>query len=340
MAGPTASESPLDHAATTVDPEVTEAFKVLANETRLAILLALWETYDPYAETNRVSFSDLNDLVGVRDPGRFNYHLDQLVGWHIDRSEEGYSLRRAGYSVVQTVLAGSGITSTEHPPSRFPIDCEYCDGPTYVGYRNENLYRICTTCVGSLGMSHEGWTGEAIAEGTGGLLSWYQVDPTGIATRSASAVHDIVFLKWFISTQSAISGLCHSCSGVVDGSIVICSDHAASNDALCATCGRRYRARAIYQCTACKEPFGFKPEWAVIHHPAVANFAYERGVPLCDINDLESLRATFEIAHDAEVDVLAEAPTRLAVSYEIDGGTIEVVIDDAIEVQAVETAPR
>src|SRR6056297_953643 len=57
-------ESPLELAAGAAEPHVTEAFKLLSDEIRLAILLALWEVYDPRAENNAISFSQLFDRVG------------------------------------------------------------------------------------------------------------------------------------------------------------------------------------------------------------------------------------------------------------------------------------
>jgi DNA-binding transcriptional ArsR family regulator len=47
-----------------------EAFSVVANETRLSILEALWR-----APHSPVSFSELRQRVGMADSAQFNYHL-------------------------------------------------------------------------------------------------------------------------------------------------------------------------------------------------------------------------------------------------------------------------
>jgi AcrR family transcriptional regulator len=80
---------------------------VLSNETRLAILPALWETYDPHAERNAVPFSELRDRVGIRQGGQFNYHLEQLLGHFVRKGDDGYKLRQAARHVVQAVLSGT-----------------------------------------------------------------------------------------------------------------------------------------------------------------------------------------------------------------------------------------
>jgi DNA-binding HxlR family transcriptional regulator len=50
-----------------------EAFEVLGNEIRTAMVLEL-------ADAGPLSFSELRERVGVTDSGRFNYHLEKLVG--------------------------------------------------------------------------------------------------------------------------------------------------------------------------------------------------------------------------------------------------------------------
>lgn len=46
-------------------------FGLLGDETRLDILQALWEQYDPTATDNAVAFSELFDRVDVADTGNF-----------------------------------------------------------------------------------------------------------------------------------------------------------------------------------------------------------------------------------------------------------------------------
>jgi hypothetical protein len=84
-------------AAGAAGERATEAFATLGNETRLSILLALWEAYEPFVATNAVAFSELRERVGMRDSGQFNYHLDKLRGHFVRKTDAGYELRRAGH---------------------------------------------------------------------------------------------------------------------------------------------------------------------------------------------------------------------------------------------------
>lgn len=56
MSGSNRPKSPLEAAIGVAGEPATEAFSLLANETRIAILLALWDAYDPYAVENSVPY--------------------------------------------------------------------------------------------------------------------------------------------------------------------------------------------------------------------------------------------------------------------------------------------
>lgn len=76
--------SPLEPAAKTVGTDTREGLEILANDTGMAILLALWKAKDPRRPLlarpePTVSFSNLRDRVDVTYSGQFNYHLEKLV---------------------------------------------------------------------------------------------------------------------------------------------------------------------------------------------------------------------------------------------------------------------
>ena len=87
-----AGDSPLEVAADTAGPAVVDLFKLLGNETRLAILLALWEAFDPFDPKNGVSFTALRDRAGLPQGAQFGSHLDKLAGRLVEKTAEGYVL--------------------------------------------------------------------------------------------------------------------------------------------------------------------------------------------------------------------------------------------------------
>ena len=58
-----------------------EAFSVVGNETRLAILEALWA-----APERPVTFSELRSRVGMADSAQCNYHLYRLTGQFVAKT--------------------------------------------------------------------------------------------------------------------------------------------------------------------------------------------------------------------------------------------------------------
>jgi DNA-binding HxlR family transcriptional regulator len=132
------SDSQLQACEKCVPP--AEAFSVIGNETRLTILEALWD-----APERPVSFSDLHRRVDMRDSAQFNYHLKQLVGQFVRRTDEGYDLRHAGESVIQAVLSGS---FNQDPDREFDIEgeCVVCAGALDARYHDEQITISCRDC--------------------------------------------------------------------------------------------------------------------------------------------------------------------------------------------------
>jgi hypothetical protein len=74
--------------------DVTDALEVLGNEIRVSILRELAEADGP------LSFTELRERAGVRDTGKFNYHLKKLCSYFVREADGGYELGHAGSRVV------------------------------------------------------------------------------------------------------------------------------------------------------------------------------------------------------------------------------------------------
>ncbi|WP_135826007.1 winged helix-turn-helix domain-containing protein [Halorussus ruber] len=74
--------------------DVTDALEVLGNEIRVSILRELAEADGP------LSFTELRERSGVRDTGKFNYHLKKLCSYFVREAEGGYELGHAGSRVI------------------------------------------------------------------------------------------------------------------------------------------------------------------------------------------------------------------------------------------------
>lgn len=315
-----------------VPPE--EAFELLGHETRLGILHALWEEHggEGPPPDSPVTFTTLRKHVGMRDGSQFNYHLDKLTGRFIGKTDQGYFLRRSGYRIIQTVLSGTGINPVSVSPQPFEFDCEYCGAETVIGYHDEYLYHACTECVGSFDLAVDELAIPASASETGGLLGLFGVDPNWTAAGHTMDVSDLYLRETYQTIQKVLTRLCDSCAGKIHGTVDICDDHEASSDSLCQTCDRRYRVRALYECSSCEEISGMPPGWVVVYHPVTVQFAFERGMVVGQPNDPESLRDTYEVAQSAEVAVSDEQAPEITVDFTIDPDVLRFRLDAELNV--------
>lgn len=121
--------------------EPAEAFSVVGNETRLAILEALWR-----APEYPVSFSVLRQQVGIEDSAQFNYHLGKLTGQFVRKVKDGYEFRHAGEKVVRAVLEGSFNENPRLEPFDIESQCAACGGSLSAHYGDERLTIECPDC--------------------------------------------------------------------------------------------------------------------------------------------------------------------------------------------------
>lgn len=335
MSDPDATDAALEAAAGGDATQATEAFAALGNETRLAILLALWRAYDPATPDEGVSFSTLRERVGVPDSGRFNYHLDRLVGRFVrevdggsrgaaDGPTGGYALRRSGQKVVRTVLAGTGIEDPPFEPARIDAECPLCGSSTAITYEEGWLYRVCTECPGAY---------EGHDLGPDGYLTGAALDPAGLTDRTPEEAWAAALIRAYQDTKTALEGVCNECSGPVDRMLLVCEDHDA--EGVCETCGRQFAAMALVSCRVCKNHHAAPPSTVVVHHPAVVAFYYERGIVLqYEVDDAERVRRRAELVAEHEQEVVSTDPPRVEVTVRRGDDELRLTLDEELDVAA------
>ena len=316
------TDSPLEAVSGGDSSRAAEAFGALSNETRLAILLALWEAYSPAAPDEGVSFSELRQRVDMRNSGRFNYHLGELEGQFVRKTDDGYVLRRAGRRLVRTVIAGTGIEEPTFEASEIDVPCPICDAATEIRYEDDRLYQVCTECQGAF----EGH--EAQPEG---YLAGIALDPAGFTDRTAGEMWAAARVRAFQNVRSMIEGVCDECSGPAGGSLAVCDDH--DPDGVCEACGRRSAPMAFLGCSVCKNYHVMSPRTIVAHHPAVVAFYHEHGVDVqFDVDDFESVRRRVSLVGDHDQEVVSTEPPRVRVVVSYDGDELRLTVDEELDV--------
>lgn len=323
MSPPGAEGSSIEAAAGSADSAAVEAFKLVSNETRLAILLALWDAYGrPDENENALSFGALYDRVDYRDRGNFRHHLERLEGQYVRRTEDGgYQLRHTGMKLVQTVIGGAGVTDAELEPAEVDGACEECDAPAAVLYKDGILYHVCTDCRGE-------WT---VPEHEYGCLNAVPLPPAGLVDRTPDELLAAAEVEAYRRMRSMYQGLCDICSGKVDGWLELCTEHAA--EGTCDRCGWRYPARAMFQCRACGSIHSVRPSRLCVFHPAVIAFLYDRGVTTrWHAEDLDGLEHLGDHAPSYDTEIVSADPHRVAVTVTLDGDDRRVAIDESVTI--------
>jgi DNA-binding transcriptional ArsR family regulator len=264
------------------DPDfeaTADAFGVLADPVRVEILAALWR-----ADEDPLAYSALRDAVGLRDSGRFSYHLGKLTDHFVVKADAGgYRLRPSGLLVINAIYAGSYVDA----PQRGGIDvggaCPTCDGDL-VGEYDAGMFRV--TC---------GACGEQVF-----MLSF---PPRGVTRRDDEELLHAVSVHARAHTRRANSGLCPFCGGGMAVELELDADSSLPLGTLvrsdCENCGVTNRSSV-----------GF----AVLEHPAVAAFLHEQGVPV----DAPPWRFDWCLRNET-VEVVSEDPPRVTVTATVDG---------------------
>jgi DNA-binding transcriptional ArsR family regulator len=323
------AESPLEAAGRTVSSETAEAFKLLANETRLAILLALWQEYEPLPDEN-VSFSRLLERVDHDNRGNFSYHLKKLEGrfvtQHTDRG--GYELQTAGLNLVRSIIAGTGIDDVSVDDAELDESCPICDGPTTINYQDGVVLWSCTECAGVAPGASVWGTLQNHMDGELGLT---QFEPAGVADRTPAELRAASQVAEHQRARSMVDGLCPTCSGPVDSWLEYCRDH--DPDDGCDNCGFLLRLLAHFQCRICEDHDIVDPKRLPLFHPTVTAFYDDHGISTrVQADDLGSARRLFDLMTSHEGELLSEDPLRVVIIASVNDDEVRVTIDETASI--------
>jgi len=320
------AESPLESAAGAAGPHAIDAFQRVSDETRLAILLALWEAYEPFADDNTLSFSELLDRVDYDTSGNFSYHLEKLEGHFVESTSDGYRLKQTGHKIVRAVIAGTGSTDDTLSPTEIGFDCAICGELLAITYEKEQLYTVCTGCEGRFATDEEK---------PPGTIMGFAFDPAGLSRPSAEDIFAASVFRAMQKFTMQMGGLCPDCSGSVDGSIHVCEDH--ESDGICPNCGRRDRIQARWVCTVCKNAGHGPPGPNLVLHPRVVAFYADHGLDIgYSASDYASIVRVLKAMSEHQQELVSTDPLRVRVTIPYGGDQLRMIIDEAMNIVEVE----
>lgn len=292
-----------------------DAFATLGNETRLEILHELGRADGP------LSFSELFDRCAYEDSANFDYHLDQLRGRFIRKSEHGYELEPRGRRIIETILSGVITQDTRIDRTRIDASCPRCGHGIEIRYRANRLEIYCNHCGGlRRGTSPTtDWAEGAAADIVGHL----DVPPAGAETRAGQEVFRAAEV-WTVAENQALSrGVCPRCAGEVIHAVEWCDEHEDS-EAVCEACGQRFGVVIETRCTHCileQESVFTK---FLLGHPAVMGFLIDHGRDPV-VPEGVHLSAVDETIH-------ATDPFEASFTFTLDDDELSVTVNDQADI--------
>ncbi len=299
-----------------------EAFKLLSDETRLELLEALWEAYDP-TDPSPMRFADLRERVSADDPGQVHYHLDKLTEHFVRHTEEGYKLRESGKRIVRILLSGTALDDPEIEPVEVDMSCPYCGGQTLYSYRDGWRYLECTDC-----------DVRCVPSFPPGVITMSEFPPSGLRDRTPTEIGDADWLWRTHRRASVIDGVCPECAGnMAITSIHICDDHQPDWEEyqFCENCKSIFRMLVSHLCEQCKYRWSMPISNYLTGEPAVTAFYYEH-----EIEFDYSTPDQFSLLLDVEKELLSEDPLRIRLTIPLEGEELSLTFDDQMDVISTE----
>jgi len=283
----------------------TEALEILGEETRARIVVELGEAVrDDGIVPAPLSFSELMERVGAADSGRFNYHLDKLVGTFVYKTEAGYLLGPPGHFLYRAVVSGR-LTERESVEPFEVGPCPDCGESLLAEYPANSCFYVrcpaCETFQHAVELPASGFEGRTPREAL----------TAGVRRRH----HEAALLR---------HGVCHGCGAAVERRLDD-GDHEAWE----AFYG--HDVYAAMSCSVCSVGGFGHPALAALVTPPVVAFFHDHGRDAFGATPWEAplpgAKAGTTVHDDGD---------RVTVPFELDGDRLRVTLDDDLAVVATE----
>jgi Zn ribbon nucleic-acid-binding protein len=306
----------------------SDAFKPLGNETRVAVLRAMFERADGHLRPTTRTFSELFEATEESTTAGFAYHLRQLVGPYLrKREDESYELTYAGLQVGRGLAAGTYTESVDREPVGLAEDCPLCGEAELALRATDNVATVgCDAC--------------------GRELLGLPFPPGGFRSHDADSLPAAFDRHHRHRIGLMADGNCPECGGRVEGRIEVldggtegagrrdASDvEATDEDERDEADGREDAPRALasLDCVACGYALGCPVTLTALSHPAVVSFFHDHGVDLRE-------RPIWNVGPEWGERVVSTDPVAVRVSATLDGETLALYVGRDLTVVHTERA--
>lgn len=277
-----------------------EALSLVANRTRFAIVEALWDGATD--DETPLSFSALRKRVGVRDSGKFNYHLSKLTPKFVRNQDNGYDLTHAGRQIVGAVVSGTYTDADVTAGPQTVADCPSCGDEIEAAYESGQIVVECESCA---------------LTATDGMPA----PPVLVAHHDTSSFSTVASSRVRVSTVTANEGICELCGGPTDATPLPFSDVEIEFDP------EHGHVGMVHRCRACGLDLCSAIGLSVMYHPAVVGLFHDYGIDVRNIPGWE-----FDWVNNLTATVESEAPPRVVVAIEHETERVRFRLDGNCEV--------
>ena len=282
-----------------------DAFSLIGNEVRAAIVetLAAPEDEGPWKE---LSFSTLRERVDPEmDTGQFNYHLQQLVGTFVQRTEDGYQITATGVHLYRTIASGRYTRSETIEPFDAGFDCHFCGARVEGFYEDDQFHIECPDCAHTY---------------------VHTIVPPSVIDDEDELLRRIDRITRE-EARLAADRVCPRCLHRLDVGFIRAEDSYFHE-------GEHLDVQVRATCPHCGASRTMSVGTALLDEAALVSFAHEHGLDVTDVPIWELAFAST----DRTVSVRSRDPWEVALSLSLDGETLELVVDDTLSV--LETTVR
>ncbi|WP_247729342.1 DUF7351 domain-containing protein [Halovivax limisalsi] len=292
----------LDDAIHVTEP--SEAFQALGNEIRTSILETVRDRSGGAPPDARVSFSTLFEASSVDTTAGFAYHLDELVGPFLEKTDEGYALTAAGRRVARAIESGTFTRRVDR--ADIPIDdpCPFCAGDGLEAMVTDTVVTIaCRECDRPvLKMDFP----------PGGFAAHGEDIPAAFDRHHR---HRIDLLG---------DGVCPECSGRVERAVeVVAPDRL--DDAFLDAEGVPDPVQAAFACEHCGYDLQCPVAHTLLSHPAVVSFFHDHDAAV-------AARPIWNVGPEWSETPLSHDPIAVRVAVTLEDETLECYVDGAGDV--------
>jgi hypothetical protein len=293
-----------------------EAFALVGNEVRAQILWALSDARGGEGDLPALSFSDLRSRIDADiDSSQFNYHLQQLTGQFVERSEkesaqlldrvvdrlaEGYVLRPEGTMLTRMIHAGSSVGQQSLSSFDLDLDCYFCGTAVEATYKNAIFMAQCPGC-------------EYVYE--------YDLIPPGIVADDEQMVLRQVTEYTRHRRLAFARGVCPLCANALDTEFVPPSETGYP-------CADRREVLVNRWCDHCGERNYLRIGEILLREPTLISFGNEHGL---NVTKTPLWELKFAVT-DRYVTVRSTDPWEIALRLTLDADTLELVVDSELNV--------